>query len=268
MKTVLIAGPVHQKKEILKEFLESLENLNHHRSIKISYCFFDDNNEIEAQKLIEQFSFKSKNTTIFKSEEKFTYLKDNYTHYWTNELINKVAEMKNYIIQYALAKQHDYLFLIDSDLVLHPNTLNRLLSAEKDIISNIFWTSWQPGTIEMPQVWLEDEYSMYKKQHLSSMSDEEIQEQVSSFLHQLRIPGVYEVGGLGACTLVSRKALQAGVNFSPIKNLSFWGEDRHFCIRAVALGFDLYVDTHHPAYHIYRSSDIKGVEAFKNRSVL
>ena len=120
----------------------------------------------------------------------------------------------------------------------------------------------------MPQVWIEDEYSMYKKQYHSLMSNEEIQEQIFSFLHQLRIPGVYEVGGLGACTLISRKALQAGVNFSTIKNLSFWGEDRHFCIRAVALGFDLYVDTHHPAYHIYRSSDIKGVEAFKNSSMV
>ena len=30
-----------------------------------------------------------------------------------------------------------------------------------------------------------------------------------------------------------------------------FGEDRHFCIRAAALGLSLYVDTHYPAYHIY-----------------
>ena len=45
--------------------------------------------------------------------------------------------------------------------MLHPKSLHSLLQAEKDIISNIFWTSWSPGTIEMPQVWLQDEYSMF-----------------------------------------------------------------------------------------------------------
>ncbi|WP_328130652.1 hypothetical protein [Peribacillus frigoritolerans] len=73
-----------------------------------------------------------------------------------------------------------------------------------------------------------------------------------SFIRQMRTPGVHKVGGLGACTLISQKALKAGVNFNRIENLSFWGEDRHFCIRAAALGISMYVDTHLPAYHIYR----------------
>ena len=41
----------------------------------------------------------------------------------------------------------------------------------------------------------------------------------------------------------AKKALKAGVNFNLLDNVSFWGEDRHFCVRAVALGFDLFVDT-------------------------
>src|SRR5690606_16148011 len=53
------------------------------------------------------------------------------------------------------------------------------------------------------------------------------------------------------------------VSFSEIKNLSFWGEDRHFCIRAAALGLSLYVDTNYPAYHIYRESDLEGVWKYK-----
>jgi hypothetical protein len=60
---------------------------------------------------------------------------------------------------------------------------------------------------------------------------------------------------LGACTLISVPALKAGLNFLPINNVSFWGEDRWFCIRAEALGFPLYIDTHYPAKHLYRESD-------------
>lgn len=82
----------------------------------------------------------------------------------------------------------------------------------------------------------------------------------------LKLPGLYEVGGLGACTLISRYAMLAGVNFEPIKNLSFWGEDRHFCVRAAAIGIPLYVDTYVPAYHIYRESDLDGAERFNQMS--
>lgn len=78
----------------------------------------------------------------------------------------------------------------------------------------------------------------------------------------MRIPGIYEVGGLGACTLISQHAIKAGVSYNQIRNISYWGEDRHFCIRAAALGIPLFVDTHYPALHLYRDSDLSKVEDF------
>jgi hypothetical protein len=80
----------------------------------------------------------------------------------------------------------------------------------------------------------------------------------------LKKPGVYEVGGLGACTLIELEPLAKGVNFDPIKNLTIPGEDRFFCIRAAILGYDLFVDTHYPAYHIYREKDLEGVSDYVN----
>ncbi|MCY9515398.1 hypothetical protein [Paenibacillus apiarius] len=62
--------------------------------------------------------------------------------------------------------------------------------------------------------------------------------------------------------MISRQAVRAGVSFAEIRNVSFWGEDRHFCIRAAALGFPLFVDTRRPAYHIYRASDLQGADAY------
>jgi len=77
------------------------------------------------------------------------------------------------------------------------------------------------------------------------------------------MPGVYKVGGLGACTLISRNAISKGVSYDEIYNITFWGEDRHFCIRAAALGIELFVDTHFPAFHIYRRSDLKTLGLYK-----
>lgn len=75
-------------------------------------------------------------------------------------------------------------------------------------------------------------------------------------------PGIYEVGGLGACTLISSSALSSGISYDRVRNISYWGEDRHFCIRAAALGFPLFVDTHFPALHLYRDSDLDLVAEF------
>ena len=37
----------------------------------------------------------------------------------------------------------------------------------------------------------------------------------------------------------------------------------HFCIRAAVLGFDLFVDTHSPAFHVYRCKDLAKAKLFK-----
>jgi hypothetical protein len=263
-KKVLIGSPVHQKPAVLREFLSSLEALET-SDYSVAYMFMDDNGEEESGSLLTDFQERHSNTVIVKSSSASEYQRDDYTHYWREELIWKVAMMKDHMLRHALDHDYEHIFLVDSDLVLHPRTLNNLISTEKDIVSNIFWTRWQPGTMEMPQVWLQDEYTMHANNHNQPASNNETALQMFEFFAKLRMPGVYEVGGLGACTLISRKALQAGVRYERIKNLSFWGEDRHFCIRAAALGFSLYVDTSYPAYHIYRDSDLEGVSAFKQR---
>lgn len=266
MKKILIGSPVNQKKEILSEFLQSIQELETN-SLHVDYMFIDNNEDPDSSKILVDFKDKQHDHCILlKSYNIDQYVCDNQTHYWKERIIWKVAGMKDLIIEYAKVKEYDYIFLIDSDIVLHPETLTQLISAKKEIITNIFWTKWQPDTIEMPQVWISDEYSLYKKRTLEQQSDEDVARQVYKFLAMLRQPGVYEVGGLGACTLISRKALLGGVSFKEINNLSFWGEDRHFCIRAVALGYSLFVDTRQPAYHIYREEDLAGVEEYKKTS--
>lgn len=263
-KKLLIGSPIRQAPPILKEFLNSLSELNVD-GISVDCLFIDDNRELLSSSLLKSFQVVDQQVTILESHTAHisSYRRDEQTHHWDDAHVWRVAGFKNTIIEFARHNQYDYLWLIDSDLVLHPLTLQQLVAAGKDIVSNLFWTRWQPNTVEMPQVWLQDEYNLYVKKRGETVSKEEETRRIFEFMNQLRIPGVYEVGGLGACTLISARALEAGVNFKRIKNLSFWGEDRHFCVRAQALGFPLFVDTHHPAYHIYRDSELAGVSAYK-----
>lgn len=262
-KRVLIGSPIHQKPKILEEFLLSLKQLKRDTSY-VDYLFIDDNELKESSELLDSFLEEdNERVKIWKSEQIDPYHCTEKDHAWNDKLIQKVAHFKNRMIEKAKELAYDFLFLVDSDLVMNPNTLEQLISREKDIISEIFWTRWQPEIPELPQVWVADQYTLYHVKKGEELSDVEKAIRQFVFLQQLRKPGVYEVGGLGACTLISKKALEAGVNFNEIKNVSFIGEDRHFCIRAQVLGFSLYVDSHYPAYHIYRETDLNGVEEFR-----
>ncbi|MGE5389716.1 MAG: hypothetical protein ACM3PE_01505 [Deltaproteobacteria bacterium] len=263
---VLIGTPIRQKAEILSNYLWSIKRLILD-AIDVDFYFIDDNLEEESHQLIARFIEENHNTFLVKAGDDKPYFCNESTHIWEEDLIWKVAGFKNSIINKAREDNYDYLFLVDSDLVLQPQTLEHLVNCRKDIVSEIFWTKWEPDFPELPQVWCFDQYNLFNRSRGENLTESQVLQRVLLFLNELKVPGVYRVGGLGACTLISKKAIHAGVNFNEIYNSSLVGEDRHFCIRAAALGFELFVDTHYPAFHIYRLSDLDGLEEFKMRII-
>lgn len=259
---VLLGTPINQKPAILKEFLTTIVELQK-VNYELDYFFIDNNEDTQSKQLLLDFKEKNANTLIEYAEGVNIYVKNDDTHFWNEQLIWKVAGYKNKIINRAIENQYDYLFLVDSDLILHPKTIDYLIQANKDIISEVFWTNWQPNTHKQPQVWIFDEYNQWEQHPGEKISEDEILVRYQQFIQKMQTPGIYEVGGLGACTLINQKALLEGVNFKQIKNLSFWGEDRHFCVRAVALGLELHVDTHVPPLHLYRDSDLNLIDDYK-----
>lgn len=263
---ILIGSPIHQKKEILSEFFESLSHLAID-DLHVDFAFIDDHNE---HNLLQEFCRQHTQTRIIRPQTPDQSINQDYhcdetTHHWQETLIWKVAEFKDRLIALALEEHYDYLFLVDSDLYLQPETLAHLIQLKKDIVSEVFWTKWSPDLRPLPQVWLFDQYQMYPAPRGETLSEADINQKTLEFLNQLSQPGTYKVGGLGACTLINAKTLAAGVSFQEIYNLGLVGEDRHFCVRAAALGFELFADTHYPPYHIYRESELIGLQEFKKK---
>lgn len=102
----------------------------------------------------------------------------------------------------------------------------------------------------MPNAWDYDHYSFF-----------------DGSLDLYRIPSCYRVGGTGACMLISRAAIEAGVTYSRFNNVSWWGEDRYFQLHAQARGFDLWLDTTCPVFHIYRESLLGELQLWKQNEL-
>ncbi len=258
---IMIASPVRRRPDILTEFLHGLASIDG-GDHELIFRLVDDNDDPASTELLKSFQAMQAQKGISAKIEQadrsaeIPFQCNENTHIWNEMLVWRVAKSKDGFIRQARDERVDALLLVDSDIVLHPGTLLRLLETGKPIVSEIFWTQWQPGTAPLPQVWLSDEYDMVSREPGTLLSDAEIKRRTNEFLAMLRTPGLYQVGGLGACTLIGSEALRFDLSFRKIRNLSLWGEDRHFCIRAECLGFDLFVDTTLPALHLYRTSDI------------
>lgn len=267
MHKLLIGSPIRQDPAILREFLQSLSDLDT-AGLRVEFAFVDDNVDEGSQVLLRDFAAQHPTLLLCGEDLPEVYTKDEFGHLWNDELIWKVARYKDRLLEHARAHGHDGIFLVDSDLVLHPQTLRHLIGCGVDIVSEVFWTRWHPGLPDRPQVWLRDQYTMHVQRRDEVLEQHEIDKRRNEFFLRLLQPGLHEVGGLGACTLISRRALLEGVNFQPIDNVGLWGEDRHFCVRAAVLGLKLHADTHYPPLHVYRPSELPKVAAFREATAM
>ena len=223
---ILITAPLKQEPKIFEEYQQSLDRLIIPEGFTADRFFIVN----DCPEIIPHI----RNAAFITHDTGDEYRKTSNDHLWTEANFSKMSALRNMTILYMLSKGYDYWLSADTDLVLNPHTLEYLLAADKDIVSEIFWTVSACGL--WCNAWMWDQYDT---------DDERLKE--------WQKPGLYQVGMTGALTLVKRKVFEAGVGYARIPNIrkALNGEDRHFCIRAACAGFEMWIDTNAPATHLY-----------------
>jgi hypothetical protein len=231
IKKVLICAPVREDSDIFELYLNALDNLIIPENVIVEKHFILHN----SPNLIEICDSRKINYTIFNSENNF--VKDEDRHNWDRKNVDDVIAMKNGLADFALRNNFDYVFMVDSDVIVQTKTLLSLIKEEKQIISEIFWTDWENNGLALPNCWYWDSYGF-----------------TIEAMELWKEKGVYPVGMTGACILIKTDVYKK-FNYDRIYNISFDGEDRFFCIRAACNNVEIYIDTKYPATHLYRQSD-------------
>jgi hypothetical protein len=160
-----------------------------------------------------------------------------------HQLINNVIShtlihsARGQIAMSAIKNKCDYLFFIDSDCVLPPDALKRLVAHDKDIVAGMYFHKTAPFA---PVVYKIGEKNLY------------------DVMMDYPKNTVMEVDGVGmGCCLIKTSVFEKFVHdvngqqecyaFEPIpatkKRPSITGEDFAFCHRAQEAGYKIYVDT-------------------------
>ena len=141
-----------------------------------------------------------------------------------------IDQVRNLIADWAV-KGYDYLFSVDSDISFSPDTLIKLLSHDKDVVSGLY-IQRKPG------------------QHILEVYEHNAQGGVVNIPYgKIKGRGLVEIAGCGfGCTLVKSEVLKT-VGYPQFKYHSALdhkhtvSEDVDFCRKALSKGFKIWADT-------------------------
>ncbi|MHB1870859.1 MAG: hypothetical protein ACYCT1_08395 [Steroidobacteraceae bacterium] len=271
VKRVLIASPVRQDPRRLRCFLEALRHLDP-CGREVAWCFMDDNTDAKASAMLRAWRPGRRGhlfVIIPQGLAELDYHANDDYHVWRWNLAWRVGAIRNRLLQEMVDLNCDAVLLVDSDICLRPDTLHWLLAAQKDIVSELMWTRYFQGNRTLaPNCWVWGESALspcHPWEVASAVNQRVLDQRRRAWYRELREPGLHEVGGLGAVTLISRRAYEAGCSYSPMPRLGWWGEDRFFCVRAQARDIGLFVDNHAAPLHLYRSQDVRKWPAWRDQ---
>lgn len=205
MAKILIGVPTHKgHKHCVDEFVEGLK-----KSISADILFVVNNGESAYATFL-----RSKGLNAIENPEK------------TNERFENIVSHRNYIRKHALKNGYDYLFFVDSDVILPANALDTLLAAKKDIISGAYLNAFKlNGQTVIAPVLFKD------------MGKGEAQLYTYDGMYPARVIEI-GAGGLGCC-LIKRNVLDIPFRLMP----SGKGEDIAFYLDAREKGYAPYAHT-------------------------
>lgn len=145
-----------------------------------------------------------------------------------------VDQNRNNVAHYALQHEYDYVFYVDSDIILPPDTLKKLISHDKEFVCGMYRMRRDEEVLEV----YDTNYILFPSDKLKSLK------------------GVIEIGGCGfGCVLLQTGMLRSVdyPQFAYHQAFSFDGgfsEDMDFCQKARNKNHRLFCDTSIKCEHI------------------
>lgn len=271
---ILVGASVRKPLEVLKAHLATLEWQMVPDRVQLGFAFvpdFEDPNDPALQYLVDWTAGQQGILLqgVPPTSGDFADGANQMTHQWQATSMGRVGENKNRILKYAVQNGFDYVFLVDSDLLLDRTVLTSLLTLDAPIASAVYWTRWdriaqQRKLHAGPQVWLRHVYEPFQSGGIARGYTEQ------EFRAELVSRRVTRVWGLGACTLIARSVIEKGVGFHRYPWLptgGLWdGEDRHFCSWAEHLHVPMLADPWPDIFHVYHlPEDVERIPAMMQR---
>lgn len=156
----------------------------------------------------------------------------------------RIAAARNQVVEAFLKGKAEYLWMVDTDILVKPDTLDQLLECQKDIVGALYFSRPSITGDAEPVMWLRNGMGFLYRWDKDIPADK-----------------VLPVAATGAgCLLIHRDVLHDMKDAASGRPLGFFqdviengqdqGEDITFCVRTRGLGYDTYVHSGVQVGHI------------------
>ena len=235
-KRILIAAPANCSEEMFVEYLNSLNHLIIPQDYIVNKFFVLNKDSILKKYLKEEEYIEVDNNKLILEKE------INKPKKWKMENYKFIAKLRNYILEKARKDNYDYLFSVDTDILLHPQTLNHLINCNKDFISTAVWTRLENSGLSINCAQFES-WGEYQNKEIFKQKN------------------IFKIGWTCIAVLMSSKIFSnPNIIYDQILGVDNTGsEDYSFCLRCYCNIPDLecYISTVYPARHLYHERDFE-----------
>ncbi|MEK6857004.1 MAG: hypothetical protein AABX39_00260 [Nanoarchaeota archaeon] len=161
----------------------------------------------------------------------------------------RIAECMKFICKYFLEGKFDYLFCLETDVLVPEKIVETLLSRNKDIVGGIYLTEYNVTHVKKDG----SKYSEWERHPVADVYSPKM-----NYLRPLPMEAAKKnilarvaTIGLG-CTLIKRNVLEK-TEFRYREN---WSHDALFCLDAQQNGFTVFVDTSIKCVHVKEDKEM------------
>ena len=221
----MIGAPIARNRAwVLPKYLSALYDLDYPKE-NIHLAFLINGKEKDGTACIIK-QFKNEHIEEYSSIDIF-YLKSDYEdNRMKNRDYDYFAKVRNGFVAMR-RKDDEYIFSVDSDVILEPDTLTKLILHDKDIVSALVCNG-EHGPRKFHNIMMEVKDNKNNYKHIDPTGE------------------LMKVDVTGACYLIHKDVLNKGVSYEFHRQ----GEDCGFCKNAQKEGFDIYCDTNIELKHI------------------
>ena len=135
---------------------------------------------------------------------------------------------RNIIAKYAQENGFDYILWVDSDMIIPRNTLVKLLSHDKDVVSGVYSYKVLNNDEVVAKKFMDEERTDYGNLKIKAIQNSS---------------GLIEVDGFGFGCVLTKVSMFDKIPFPWFIYTQDMGEDIFFCRKAQNEGYKLWLDT-------------------------
>lgn len=257
-RLIVVGGSVRKPLDILQPHIQSLLWQELPPRTRLHFCWVDDFTlgQDDAKAYLRTVAAEHGGEVLRGLPSAMGDFTDDHplAHQWSLEAMRRVGQHKNKLLKRALELKADAVFLVDADVLLDRTILTSLIACDKPIACAVYWTRWTRQTTETQKIWSGPQCWLRHPYFLDGRGMDE-----ATFRSKLVKRELTRVWGQGACSLISRRVLEAGIDFAPAPDFPQVGlqagEDRQFCIKAERAHLDMWADPWGDSFHVYHRTD-------------